>query len=141
MDEDTDGLNAETVGELLEDEYVRSILVETNIEPVSANELAERCEASEPTIYRRFNRLRKLDMIEEKQALDPDGHHYKLFAARLERVTVKLTDGGYEVTVDRATEDAVNSFTELYEDSDDNTRTHCRGRIDCRSRRRYPAGH
>ncbi|MFD1641699.1 ArsR/SmtB family transcription factor [Halohasta litorea] len=115
MDEATDGLSAATLGELLEDEYARSILAETSVEPLSATELAERCDASSPTIYRRINRLQELDMLDEEQTLNPDGHHYRRFSARLERVTIELSDGGYEVSVDRTTDDAVDRFTELYE--------------------------
>ena len=115
MGEDTDGIAAATVGELLEDEYARSILAETSTEALSATELAERCGASSPTIYRRLDRLQELDMIDDEQAIDPDGHHYRRFSARLERVTIELADGGYEVTVDRTDTDAVDRFTELYE--------------------------
>lgn len=115
MDEATDGLSAATLGELLEDEYARSILAETSVEPLSATELAERCNASSPTIYRRINRLQELDMLDEEQTLDPDGHHYRRFSARLEQVTIELRDGGFEVSVDRTTDDAVDRFTELYE--------------------------
>src|SRR6056297_353408 len=114
MGEDTD-IAAKTVGELLEDEYARVILAETSTEALSATELAQRCDASSPTIYRRINRLQELDMVEEEQTLDPDGHHYRRFSARLERITIELSDGGYEVSVDRTTEDAVDRFTELYE--------------------------
>jgi len=115
MAEETDQIAAATLGELLEDEYTRTILAETSVEPLSATELAERCDASSPTIYRRINRLQELDMLDEQQTLNPDGHHYRRFSARLERVTIELRDGAYEVSVDRTTDDAVDRFTELYE--------------------------
>lgn len=115
MREDRDQMTAETVGELLEDEYARSILAETSTEPLSAAELIERCDASSPTVYRRLERLEEFDMIESEQALDPDGHHYQRFSARLERVTIELTDGSYQVSVDRTEEDAVERFTKFYE--------------------------
>lgn len=115
MSEDRDQLTAATVGELLEDEYARSILAETSTEPLSAAELIERCNASSPTVYRRLERLEELDMIEAEQALDPDGNHYRRFAAQLERVTIELKNGHYQVSVDRSDGDAVERFTELYE--------------------------
>src|SRR6056297_3744357 len=108
MDEATDGLSAATLGELLEDEYARSILAETSVEPLSATELAERCDASSPTIYRRINRLQELDMLDEEQTLNPDGHHYRRFSARLERVTIELRHGGYEDAVARTNNEAVD---------------------------------
>ena len=115
MDEQPAEVAAETVGELLEDEYARSILAETSREPLSAQELVDRCDASPPTVYRRVNRLQELDMLDEEQTLDPDGHHYRQFSARLERVTIELQDGEYTVSVDRTEEDAVERFTKLYE--------------------------
>jgi len=57
MSEETD---LATVVELLDDEYARAILAATSIEPMSAAQLAERCEASPPTVcYRRLDRLRE----------------------------------------------------------------------------------
>ncbi len=110
VDEDADELFA-----LLDDEYARSILIATSVEPLSADALAERCDASEPTIYRRIDRLETFDLVESTQQLDPDGHHYKTYAARLERVTIDLDDGDLTVAVDR-TEDAADRFTRLYEE-------------------------
>lgn len=115
MGEDGDGTGAATVVELLDDEYARAILAETSVEPMSATELAERCGASNPTIYRRIERLRELDLLAERQVLDPDGHHYSEYKARLDRVTVDLEEGAFEVHVARTEEDAVDRFTRLYE--------------------------
>lgn len=115
MADETGGVTAETLGELLEDEYARSILAETSTEALSAEELQTRCDASAPTIYRRLGRLQEFDMIDEKQVLDPDGHHYRQFSARLERVTIELREGEYHVSIERSQQDAVERFTELYE--------------------------
>ena len=116
MADDREPVSAETVGELLEDEYARSILAATSTEPLSATELAERCEASSPTVYRRLERLQELDLLEAEQTLDPEGHHYRRFSARLERVTIELKNGEYQVSVDRTADDAVERFTKLYEE-------------------------
>lgn len=115
MEERSERLTAETVGELLEDEYARSILAETSSETLSAKELVDRCDASPPTVYRRIDRLEEFDLIDEERTLDPDGHHYRRFSARLERVTIELRDGTYEVSVDRTDGDAIERFTNLYE--------------------------
>nr|WP_245758087.1 helix-turn-helix domain-containing protein [Halobiforma haloterrestris] len=115
MGEDRNGITAKTVGELLEDEYARSILAETSTKPRSAAELVDRCDASSPTVYRRVERLEELNLLKSEQKLDPDGHHYRQFSARLEQVTIKLVDGSYQVSVDRAEEDAVERFTKIYE--------------------------
>ncbi|MDZ5813275.1 helix-turn-helix domain-containing protein, partial [Halorubrum sp. AD140] len=115
MGEPSAQIAAETVGELLEDEYARSILAETSRESLSAQELVDRCDASPPTVYRRINRLQELDMLDEEQMIDPDGHHYRTFSARLERVTIELRGGEYAVSVDRTEPDPVERFTKLYE--------------------------
>lgn len=115
MGEQSEEVGVATVGELLEDEYTRSILAETSSKPLSAQELVERCDASPPTVYRRINRLQELDMLDEDQRLDPDGHHYREFSARLDRVTIELRNGEYAVSIRRTETDAVERFTKLYE--------------------------
>jgi DNA-binding transcriptional ArsR family regulator len=101
---------------LLDDEYARAILIETSREPMSAEALTERCDASPPTIYRRIDRLDEHDLVEAEQELDPDGHHYKTYRARMERVSVELDDGQLVVDVQRADETAADRFTRLYEE-------------------------
>lgn len=109
--------NAEliSIAELLDDEYARAILAATSIEPMSAQQLADRCEASPPTIYRRLERLQEQDLVDTVQQLDPDGHHYELFSARLSRVEVELENGSYTVEVERRDCNAADRFTELFE--------------------------
>jgi DNA-binding transcriptional ArsR family regulator len=101
---------------LLDDEYARAILIETSREPMSADALTERCDASPPTIYRRIDRLDEHDLVEAEQELDSDGHHYKTYRARMERVSVELDDGQLVVDVQRADETAADRFTRLYEE-------------------------
>ncbi|MCL9815242.1 winged helix-turn-helix domain-containing protein [Natranaeroarchaeum aerophilus] len=101
---------------ILDDEYARSILIETSKEPMGAETLAERCDASPPTIYRRIDRLDEHDLLESQQQLDPDGHHYKTYAARLERVAVEIEDGEMEIDIHRRDEDPADRFTRLYEE-------------------------
>lgn len=112
MSEDSE---LETVVSLLDDEYARDILAATSIEPMSADQLAEHCEASPPTVYRRLERLREQDLVVAERELDPEGHHYEVFSASLARVEVQLEDGTYQVEIDRRERDAADRFTELFE--------------------------
>jgi predicted ArsR family transcriptional regulator len=112
--EGTDAANPEIIS-LLDDEYARAILIETSIEPLSASALAERCDASEPTVYRRIEQLKAHDLVVEQQELDPDGHHYKTFQTRVERVTVEIEDGDCTIDVARREVDAADRFTNLFE--------------------------
>lgn len=112
MSEDCD---VEAIATLLEDETVRTILTATSVEPMSVNALSERCDASEPTIYRRLEDLRTYDLLEERTKLDPTGgHHRKVYSPRLERVTVELDEGTLSVEVTRR-EDMADRFTDLVE--------------------------
>ena len=112
--EGEDAANAAVIS-LLDDEYARAILIETSIEPLSASALSERCDASEPTVYRRIEQLKDHDLIVERQQLDPDGHHYKTFQTRVERVTVEIEEGNCTIDVARREIDAADRFTNLFE--------------------------
>lgn len=110
MDEDEDAVLA-----LLDDEYARAILTHLTIEPMSVDELCTACEMSDATAYRRLDRLQEVDLVTEQQELDPEGHHYKRYAATVETVTVTFDDGTYHVTVTRSTTDPADRFTDLFE--------------------------
>lgn len=111
---------AEGAGEellsVLEDDYAREILVETAEGPQSVEALSEACEADPSTIYRRIDRLEAHDLVEAEQRLDPDGHHYKVYVARLDSVSITLTPAGFDVEVSRTAEDPADRFTRLYEE-------------------------
>ena len=109
MGEDEDAVLA-----LLDDEYARAILAHLTIEPMSVDELCTACEMSDATAYRRLDRLQDADLVTEQQEFDPDGHHYKRYAATVENVSVTFTDGSYEVAVTRST-DPADRFTDLFE--------------------------
>jgi Bacterial regulatory protein, arsR family. len=100
---------------LLDDEYARAILAELTIEPMSVSELCTACEMSDPTAYRRLDRLQAADLVTDQQALDPDGHHHKRYVATLEDVTVTFADGTYDVTVTRSSANPADRFTDLFE--------------------------
>lgn len=99
---------------LLDDEYARAILAATSQRPMSAPTLAEVCDASRPTIYRRIERLKDHDLVYETTQLDEDGHHRRVYVARFRGLSVELLDGKYRVAVERA-EDPADRFTELWE--------------------------
>lgn len=104
--------------ELLDDEYARAILTETSAEPMSAQTLSERCDASVTTIYRRLDRLQDCDLVEEQLQPQPDGNHYKLYVSRLESFSVAFEDGEMHADLERrdAEEDVADRFTRMWED-------------------------
>lgn len=108
----------EDVLALLDDEYARAILTATSAEPMSANTLSERCNASVSTIYRRLDRLQDCDLVEEQLQPQPDGNHYKMYVSRLESFSVSFEDGEMraEITRTATEEDVADRFTRMWED-------------------------
>ena len=108
--------DGETLLALLDDEYARTIIVETYREPRSAAALSTACGADPSTVYRRIDRLEDRGLLEAQQRLDPEGHHYKQYRAQLEHVGVNVTADGLDVNVDYAEREAADTFTRLYEE-------------------------
>ena len=99
---------------LLDDRYARAVLAETNQRPMSAPALAEACDASRPTIYRRIDRLKQHDLLSERVRPDEDGHHRRVYVSSFRSLSVELVDGTYRVTVARR-ETPADRFTEMWE--------------------------
>ena len=98
--------------ELLSDEYAREILAATSVKPMSANQIADRCEMSLPTVYRRVGRLQEFDLIEEQTRVEPGGNDYSVFTATLAEVSVSLDEGTFEAVVERASAESVPGANE-----------------------------
>ncbi|QLH80365.1 winged helix-turn-helix domain-containing protein [Halosimplex pelagicum] len=104
----------ESVATLLADDTVRCLLLATREGPLSAAEIADRCGVSETTVYRRIEDLAARDLVVEHTELDDGGHH-STYEATLDRVTVDVTDDGFEVAVERR-DSMADAFTRLIED-------------------------
>ncbi|WP_254525336.1 winged helix-turn-helix domain-containing protein [Natrinema caseinilyticum] len=108
-------VDVETIGDLLSDPTVRTILTQTSQEPMTANTLSDHCDASKPTVYRRLDDLRECGLLVERTRPDPDrGHHRTVYATNLKRITVELEDEGLALRLDRH-EDIADRFTRLIE--------------------------
>jgi len=99
---------------LLDDEYVRSILVATSTEPLSAKELGEHCDLSVSSIYRRVDGLRDLDLLEERTRPRSDGHHETVYASVLDRFELTIRDGDLEWTVERTDGDVADELSRMW---------------------------
>lgn len=112
MDEDA---HLETIAGLLADPTARHILREIRREPQSAAAVSETAAASQPTVYRRLTELRELDLVLERQRIDPEGgHHHGVFGTDLDRVVVELDESGFQVVIERH-EPMSDRFTRLIE--------------------------
>lgn len=112
MSEESDRADEELFA-ILDDEYARAILTATNLEPMSANALSEACDMSLPTVSRRVNTLMNHDLLTERTHIDPDGHHYSEYEARLDRVNITLIEDRFDVRV-TLREDAADRFTRIW---------------------------
>lgn len=110
----TEALDLAEVVDLLDDEYVRSILAATSAEPLSAKELGERCGVSASTIYRRVERLEAAGLVHERTRPRPDGHHDTVYVATLERFELTVCDGEIDWTLDRRHTDVADELTRMW---------------------------
>ena len=101
---------------LLDDEYARLILTKTSEQPMSAKALSEAADASKPTIYRRLERLQDAGLVTERKEFREEGRHYSVYEARLEQLSITLSDGDLEVELSiTGTEDPADRFTRMWE--------------------------
>nr|WP_324662541.1 winged helix-turn-helix domain-containing protein [Haloarcula sp. CK38] len=110
--------------DLLSDEYARDILAAASERPMSANELAEQCGMSEPTVYRRISSLQEHELVAARTKVETGGNDYKLYVATLSRFALELEDGSFESAIDRRTapsfpgqaeDDTADRFTKMWE--------------------------
>jgi predicted transcriptional regulator len=110
----SDVRDPEALADLLGDECARTILVEAKKEPRSAAELSDCAGVSEPTVYRRLERLREYDLVTEDIQPVTDGKNYKLYRTELDGIDLDLNEDGFEITVSRR-ERMVDRFTQFVE--------------------------
>jgi predicted transcriptional regulator len=101
--------------EVLASEDVRRILVATSVRPMSAKELADICDRSLATIYRRVQAMEDYDLLSEELARDPDGTQYNEYKSDLNEITISVDEGRLNVNID-IEKDTVDQFAELIED-------------------------
>jgi len=107
--------NPDDIFDVLASEDVRRILVATSVQPMSAKELAEICDRSLATVYRRVHAMEEYDLLSEEPTRDPDGTQYSEYRSDLNEITISVENG--ELTIDIDIErDTVDQFAELIED-------------------------
>lgn len=105
----------ETVFDVLGSKAVRRILALANVQPMSAHELADHLDASQPTVYRRINVCQEYDLLAEDTRIDEGGNHYKVYETNLRRICFEIEDGGFDVTMELR-HDMVDRFADFWED-------------------------
>ena len=108
---------SEELFDVLCSDHARRILVAAELEPRSAQDLAEYCDTSLPTVYRRVNALVEYDLLEESLAIDPAGNHYKTYETNFEQVRFAIARERERFTADvDLKRDLVDRFDALWED-------------------------
>jgi DNA-binding transcriptional ArsR family regulator len=105
----------ENVFDVFGSELARRILVLASSDPVSAEEIAERCDSSLPTVYRRLNTLEEHDLLRENQQVDADGNHYNTYQTKLQKVCFTVEDGGFTIDL-QLRQDLVDKFGAFWSD-------------------------
>lgn len=105
----------ENVFEVIGSEVARQILALASRRPMAATELADICQVSEPTVYRRIHALQEYEMLDESVAYDDDGHHYKLYQTNLEELRMQVDAGQLDVNL-HYDEDYTDKFVEFWSD-------------------------
>ena len=101
--------------DVLASEDVRRILVATSVRSMSARELADICDRSLATIYRRVQAMEAYDLLSKEPTVDSDGTQYNEYESDLNEIVISVEEG--ELTVDIDIErGTVDRFAELVED-------------------------
>ena len=111
-----DGREENDLFDLFSDRRTIRILHETDHEPRSVQELADVCNASEPTLYRHVNTLLEYDLLQQETEIDTQGNHYTVYENNIRSATVEISPASDEVHVDLTYRDSVDQFKRLWEE-------------------------
>jgi len=95
----TDESDVDAVLALLDDVAARSILVATTGEALSAMELAECCDVSQTTAYRKVEALREVGLLEADIDASIDGNHTRRYSHDIDRLEFGVGMDGVELTL------------------------------------------
>ncbi|PSQ61184.1 MAG: transcriptional regulator [Halobacteriales archaeon SW_8_66_22] len=97
------------------DQHARAVLAAISVEPKSAKELAEECDLSLPTVYRRLEMLDEYNLVTDRTLVAEDGNHYKVYESNFESTVISLEDDEYKVRIYRE-ENLPDRFSQLWDD-------------------------
>ena len=112
MDDDR---SIEEVLDTIGDQHARRVLAAISLEPKSAKELAEECDLSLPTVYRRIEILNEHDLVTSRTLVAKDGNHYKIYESNFESTVISLEDDEYRVRIYRE-ENLPDRFGQLWDE-------------------------
>lgn len=99
VEEPTHQPSADDVLALLGDEYVADIVEALSDRPMPARALADTCDMSRATVYRRLERLCEAGLVTSHTAIERDGHHRQEFRLVLDELQIQVDEDGFDCTV------------------------------------------
>lgn len=110
-----DGGDSPELFDLVIEPTTRAVLEAVDDEPLSAKELADRCDVSGPTMYRRVNAMEEFDLLTTGTQIDPNGNHYTVYESNVDQIEVEIDPSNGEVSVDLTYRDSTDQFIHLWE--------------------------
>ena len=110
-----DDRSIEEILDTIGDQHAREVLAAISREPKSAKALAEECDLSLPTVYRRIEMLDEYDLVTNETLVADDGNHYKVYESNFESTVITLEDDEYKVRIYRE-ENLPDRFSQLWDD-------------------------
>ncbi|MFC7131954.1 MULTISPECIES: winged helix-turn-helix domain-containing protein [Salinibaculum] len=110
-----DDRSIEEILDTIGDRHARRVLAAISREPKSAKDLAEECDLSLPTVYRRIEMLDEYDLVTDQTLVADDGNHYKVYESNFESTVISLEEDQYRVRIYRE-ENLPDRFSQLWDD-------------------------
>jgi len=110
-----DDRSIEDILDTIGDQHARRVLAAISREPKDAKELADECDLSLPTVYRRIEMLDEYDLIKDETLVAEDGNHYKVYQSNFESTVISLEDDEYKVRIYRE-ENLPDRFSQLWDE-------------------------
>jgi predicted transcriptional regulator len=110
-----DDRSIEEIMDTIGDQHARRVLAAISGEPKPAKQLAEECDLSLPTVYRRIEMLDEYDLVTDRTLIAEDGNHYKVYESNFESTVISLQDDEYKVQIYRD-ENLPDRFSQLWDD-------------------------
>ncbi|MFB6308653.1 MAG: winged helix-turn-helix domain-containing protein [Haloarculaceae archaeon] len=105
----------EEILDTIGDQHARRVLAAISREALSAKDLAEECDLSLPTVYRRIEMLDEYDLVDDRTLVAEDGNHYKVYESNFESTVISLEDDEYRVQIYREG-NLPDRFTKLWDE-------------------------
>ena len=108
--------SVEEILDTMGDTYARQILATLSERSHPAKELAEICDISLPTVYRRLDQLEAHDLVTSHTEVDEDGNEFKLYDCNFQSTVISLDDEyEYDVRIYRR-QSLPGRFSQLWDE-------------------------